>query len=40
MKSYIKNLRIREDTAKYLYNLGEGGGHYDGKSRTLRANPS
>lgn len=38
VKSMIKNLRIREDTAKYLYDLGEdlNSGHYDPKSRSLR----
>ena len=38
VKSMIKNLRIREDTAKYLYNLDDNAnaGHYDGKSRSFR----
>ena len=30
-------LRLREDIAKYLY---EGAGHYDGKSRSMRLDPS
>lgn len=35
----VRNLRIREDTAKYLYNLSENAPHYDPKSRSMRENP-
>lgn len=35
----VRNLRIREDTAKYLYNLNENGPYYDPKSRSMRENP-
>lgn len=35
----IRNLRIREDTAKYLLNLDVNSAHYDAKTRSLRANP-
>ncbi|TKR81552.1 hypothetical protein L596_015405 [Steinernema carpocapsae] len=35
----VRNLRIREDTAKYLYNLDPNGPHYDPKSRSMRENP-
>lgn len=35
----VRNLRIREDTAKYLYNLAENAPHYDPKSRSMRENP-
>jgi len=35
----VRNLRIREDTAKYLYNLDESGPYYDPKSRSMRENP-
>lgn len=35
----VRNLRIREDTAKYLYNLNESGPYYDPKSRSMRENP-
>ncbi|KAI1702433.1 pre-mRNA splicing prp18-interacting factor domain-containing protein [Ditylenchus destructor] len=35
----VRNLRIREDTAKYLYNLNDNSAHYDPKSRSMRENP-
>lgn len=35
----VRNLRIREDTAKYLYNLDPNGPYYDPKSRSMRDNP-
>ncbi|PFH34081.1 putative SLU7 splicing factor [Besnoitia besnoiti] len=34
-----KNLRIREDTAKYLLNLDSNSAFYDPKSRSMRGNP-
>ncbi|KAL5261321.1 hypothetical protein ACHWQZ_G007124 [Mnemiopsis leidyi] len=35
----VRNLRIREDTAKYLLNLDTNSAHYDPKSRSMRDNP-
>ena len=35
----VRNLRIREDTAKYLRNLDVNSAHYDPKTRTMRSNP-
>lgn len=35
----VRNLRIREDTAKYLYNLSENAPYYDPKSRSMREDP-
>ncbi|KAJ1978373.1 mRNA splicing protein [Dimargaris cristalligena] len=35
----IRNLRIREDTAKYLRNLDPNSAHYDPKTRSMRDNP-
>lgn len=35
----VRNLRIREDTAKYLYNLDPNSPFYDPKSRSMRENP-
>lgn len=35
----IRNLRIREDTAKYLYNLDLNSAYYDPKTRAMRENP-
>lgn len=35
-----RNLRIREDTAKYLYNLNVDSAYYDPKSRAMRADPN
>jgi pre-mRNA-processing factor SLU7 len=39
-KTTTRNLRIREDTAKYLLNLDENSAYYDGKSRSMRENPN
>jgi pre-mRNA-processing factor SLU7 len=39
-KSTIRNLRIREHTAKYLYNLQSDSATYNGKSRTMHDNPN
>lgn len=36
----VRNLRIREDTAKYLLNLDAKSAHYDPKSRSMRADPN
>lgn len=38
-KMSVRNLRIREDTAKYLYNLDLDSAYYDPKSRSMRADP-
>lgn len=38
-KACITNLRIREDTAKYLLNLDLKSAFYDPKSRSMRDNP-
>ena len=35
----VRNLRIREDTAKYLRNLDPDSAHYDPKTRSMRDNP-
>ncbi|XP_071492441.1 pre-mRNA-splicing factor SLU7-like [Diadema antillarum] len=35
----VRNLRIREDTAKYLYNLNPNSAYYDPKTRSMRENP-
>ncbi|ELU05469.1 hypothetical protein CAPTEDRAFT_33844, partial [Capitella teleta] len=35
----VRNLRIREDTAKYLYNLDVNSAYYDPKTRSMRENP-
>uniref|UniRef100_A0A183JUG0 Pre-mRNA-splicing factor SLU7 n=1 Tax=Schistosoma curassoni TaxID=6186 RepID=A0A183JUG0_9TREM len=35
----IRNLRIREDTAKYLFNLDPNSAYYDSKTRAMRGNP-
>lgn len=35
----IRNLRLREDTAKYLYNLDPNSAYYDAKTRSMRENP-
>ncbi|KAK7109739.1 hypothetical protein V1264_013728 [Littorina saxatilis] len=35
----VRNLRIREDTAKYLYNLDPNSAYYDPKTRSMRQNP-
>ena len=36
----VRNLRIREDTAKYLRNLDLESAYYDPKSRSMRENPT
>lgn len=36
----VRNLRIREDTAKYLLNLDASSAHYDPKSRSMREDPN
>lgn len=36
----VRNLRIREDTAKYLINLDPDSAHYDPKTRSMRDNPN
>eukprot|EP01121_Diplochlamys_sp_Union-15-3_P007718 TRINITY_DN1988_c0_g1_i1.p1 TRINITY_DN1988_c0_g1~~TRINITY_DN1988_c0_g1_i1.p1 ORF type:complete len:380 (-),score=93.09 TRINITY_DN1988_c0_g1_i1:56-1195(-) len=38
-RTTIRNLRIREDTAKYLRNLDPKSAFYDPKSRSMRENP-
>lgn len=35
----VRNLRIREDTAKYLINLDPSSAYYDPKTRSMRENP-
>ncbi|XP_060935106.1 pre-mRNA-splicing factor SLU7-like [Limanda limanda] len=35
----VRNLRIREDTAKYLRNLDPNSAYYDPKTRVMRENP-
>jgi len=35
----FRNLRIREDTAKYLLNLDVNSAHYDPKTRSMREDP-
>nr|CAI5843977.1 unnamed protein product [Callosobruchus analis] len=36
----VRNLRIREDTAKYLRNLDPSSAYYDPKTRSMRENPN
>mmetsp|Transcript_20079 Transcript_20079/g.60665 ORF Transcript_20079/g.60665 Transcript_20079/m.60665 type:complete len:566 (-) Transcript_20079:656-2353(-) len=36
----VRNLRIREDTAKYLLNLDPNSAYYDPKSRSMRQDPN
>lgn len=36
----MRNLRQREDVAKYLRNLDPNSAHYDGKSRIMKENPN
>ena len=38
-RTTVRNLRIREDTAKYLYNLDQNSAFYDPKTRSMRENP-
>lgn len=40
MKTTVRNLRIREDTAKYLRNLNPESAYYDPKTRSMRDNPN
>ncbi|CAI5719873.1 unnamed protein product [Hyaloperonospora brassicae] len=40
MKTTVRNLRIREDTAKYLRNLNPNSAYYDPKTRSMRDNPN
>ena len=35
----VRNLRLREDTAKYLFNLDTDSAYYDPKTRSMRENP-
>ena len=35
----VRNLRIREDTGKYLINLDPSSAYYDPKTRSMRDNP-
>eukprot|EP01114_Cavostelium_apophysatum_P014817 TRINITY_DN3932_c0_g1_i2.p1 TRINITY_DN3932_c0_g1~~TRINITY_DN3932_c0_g1_i2.p1 ORF type:complete len:539 (+),score=146.37 TRINITY_DN3932_c0_g1_i2:58-1617(+) len=39
-RTTVRNLRIREDTAKYLRNLDPDSAYYDPKSRSMRDNPN
>nr|CAG8495316.1 4034_t:CDS:2 [Entrophospora candida] len=39
-RTTIRNLRIREDPAKYLRNLDINSAHYDPKTRSMRDNPN
>lgn len=40
MKMTVRNLRVREDTAKYLRNLDVDSAYYDPKTRSMRENPN
>jgi pre-mRNA-processing factor SLU7 len=35
----VRNLRIREDTAKYLRNLDPNSAYYDPRTKSMRDNP-
>ena len=39
-RTEVRNLRQREDTAKYLRNLDPTSAHYDGKARIMKENPT
>jgi pre-mRNA-processing factor SLU7 len=39
-RTTMRNLRIREDTAKYLKNLDPNSAFYDPKSRSMKENPT
>ena len=39
ISSHLRNLRIREDTAKYLLNLDVNSAYYDPKTRSMREDP-
>jgi pre-mRNA-processing factor SLU7 len=38
-RTTVRNLRMREDTAKYLFNLDPNSAYYDPKTRSMRENP-
>ncbi len=40
MRTAVRNLRQREDIAKYLRNLDPDSAYYNGKSRTMKDNPN
>lgn len=40
VRTMVRGLRIREDTAKYLRNLDPNSAPYSGKSRTMNENPN
>lgn len=40
VRTMVRGLRIREDTAKYLRNLDPNSAAYSGKSRTMNENPN
>ena len=40
VRTAIRNLRQREDVAKYLRNLDPASARYDGKSRIMKENPN
>ena len=40
VRTDVRNLRQREDIAKYLRNLDPNSAHYDGKSRIMKENPN
>lgn len=40
VRTNIRNLRLREDTAVYLRNLDLNSAHYDPKSRMMKDNPN
>jgi len=39
-KTHMTSLRIREHTAKYLYNLNPDSAYYNGKTRTMHDDPT
>jgi len=39
-KTHMTSLRIREHTAKYLYNLNTDSAYYNGKTRTMHDDPT
>lgn len=40
VRTAVRNLRQREDTAKYLRNLDPSSAVYDGKARIMKENPN
>jgi pre-mRNA-processing factor SLU7 len=40
VRTAVRNLRQREDTAKYLRNLDPNSAAYDGKARIMKENPN